>query len=246
MCYHTSLNVGQNVLENRYKAKVEPGQRWNPVIHSNAFNAPVWPIVAAQEPQMLALLGWGMVPGWVKSAGEAEKLWTMTANCRYETMYQKPSFRAAASDGKRCLIPVSGFFEWHALGNKKYPFYIHPDEKSEGIVSIAGLWDEWADPETGEIRLTYTMLTRPANEIMARIHNSKERMPCLLRAELEREYLRESLRASQVTELLSLPYASRKLLAYPISRRITSRSEPTDTPEILNPHSYPELVGFEP
>lgn len=245
MCYHTSLNVEQNVLENRYEARVEPGQSWHPVIHANAFSAPVWPVVAAQEPQMLALLGWGLVPGWVKTASEAEKLRTMTANCRYETMYQKPSFRAAASDGKRCLIPVSGFFEWHALGNKKYPFYIHPGETSGGVVSIAGLWDEWADPETGEIRLTYTMLTCPANEMMARIHNSKERMPCLLTAQLESEYIRESLRPHQVTELLSLPYASDNLSAHPISRRITSRSESANTPEILNPHSYPELASFE-
>lgn len=67
---------------------------------------------------------WGLIPAWTKSAQDAEKLRTITINCRYETMYEKPSFRGAATVGRPCLIPVSGFFEWHSKGKKKYPFYI--------------------------------------------------------------------------------------------------------------------------
>ena len=244
MCYHTSLNVPQPALEARYGAKVEESKAWEPVIHANAYSIPAWPLVTVQQPKVLSLLEWGLIPLWVTTAPDAKKLRIMTINCRYETMFEKPAFRSAAGAGRRCLIPVSGFFEWHTKGKKKYPFYIYPNDAEAGTASIAGLWDEWADPETGEVRTTYTMLTRPANELMARIHNAKQRMPCLLTPELEKAYLGESLKKDEVLELLTIPYESGKLGAHPISRRITSRTEPTDVPEVLEPHEYAEMKGL--
>ncbi|MPR33064.1 SOS response-associated peptidase [Salmonirosea aquatica] len=239
MCYHTSLDVKKAALEARYKAELAKGKTWKSVIHANAYAVPFWPLVTVQQPEILSLFTWGMIPGWTKSEQDAKKLRTMTINCRYETMYEKPSFRGAASAGRRCLIPVTGFFEWHTEGKKKYPFYIHPQK--EEIVSIAGLWDEWADPATGEVHYSYTMLTQPANTLMAKIHNSKKRMPCLLTRESEREYLNRTLESKEILELLSEPYAAEALRAYPISKQITSRTEPTDVPAVLEPHNYPEL-----
>ncbi len=241
MCYHTSLNKDQTALEARYEATLEADKSWEPVIHANAYAVPAWPTVTVQAPKVLTPLAWGMIPHWVKTDQDARKLRTMTINCRYETMFEKPSFRLAAGAGRRCLIPVSGFFEWHTEGKKKYPFYVYPDAAAEGIVSIAGLWDEWADPETGEVRVTYTMLTRPANELMAKIHNSKKRMPCLLTRDLEKEYLQESLKKDEVLELLGEPYPAERLDAYTISKQITSRTEPTNVPEVLEPYAYPGI-----
>ncbi|GHB83507.1 SOS response-associated peptidase [Persicitalea jodogahamensis] len=243
MCYHTSLNIKQPALEARYGAKVEAGKTWEPMIHANAYSAPALPIISAQQPEIITFSQWGLIPHWVKTGPDARKLRAMTINARSETAFEKPSFRSAAQSGKRCLIPVSGFFEWHTEKKKKYPFYIQPAEAE--MVSIAGLWDEWADPDTGEVFMTYTMLTRSANKLMARIHNGKERMPCLLTREQEADYLRESLKQEEVLELLSAPYPSEGLKAYSISRLITSRKEPTNVPEVLQPHHYPELSDLE-
>lgn len=242
MCYHTSLNVEQADLEARYAAKVEEGKVWQPTIHANAYSDPAWPLVTAQKPESLSLYHWGMIPGWAGTEDKARKLRTMTINCRFETMFEKPSFRNAAGAGKRCLIPVTGFFEWHTLGKKKFPFYIHPNKQE--IFSIAGLWDEWADPATGEVRYTYTMLTQPGNDLMAKIHNSKMRMPCLLTKKQEMDYLNQALQPKEVLELLAEQYASSALSAYPISKQITSRTEPTDVPAVLEPYAYPELADF--
>ena len=90
------------------------------------------------------------------------------------------------------------------------------------------------------------MLTRPANELMAKIHNSKKRMPCLLTPEQEKAYLGESLKSEEVLELLAIPYESGKLDAHTISRRITSRTEPTDVPEVLEPYVYPNIKELLP
>ena len=242
MCYHTSLDVKKAALEERYRAELPQVKDWEPVVHANAYAVPAWPLLTAQQPGVLSLYRWGRIPGWVKTGDDAKKLRTMTINCRYETMYEKPSFRGAAGAGRRCLIPISGFFEWHTQGKQKYPFYIYPEK--EEIVSIAGLWDEWADPATGEVYDTYTMLTQPANELMARIHNDKKRMPCLLTREQEQGYLNLSLQPKEVLELLSEQYPAEGLRAHSISKLITSRTESTDVPAVLEPYTYPELKDF--
>lgn len=238
MCYHTSINADTPQLEARYGAKLESSD-WKPTVHANAFSSVRLPIVRSAEPEKITLLHWGLIPHWTKDNQSAQKLRTMTANCRFETMYDKPSFRGAAGAGRRGLIPVTGFFEWHSQGKKKFPFYIHPQK--EGILSIAGLWDEWADPATGEVMTTYTMLTGPANPLMARIHNSKERMPCLLTRKLEKDWLEPRLGGSDVLHLLAKPYPGEMLAAHSVSRDINSRSELDDSLDVLRPYEYAEL-----
>lgn len=95
MCYHTSLNVPQPALEARYGANLEEGKNWQPVIHANAYSVPAWPLVRVQQPEVLSLLEWGLIPHWTKAAPDAKKLRTMTINCRHETMFEKPAFRSA-------------------------------------------------------------------------------------------------------------------------------------------------------
>jgi len=68
-------------------------------------------------------------------------------------------------------VPVDGFFEWQATKGGKAPF-------------VASLWENWKDPATGDWVRTFTILTVPSNELIARIH---DRMPAILRpADYER------------------------------------------------------------
>lgn len=241
MCHHTPINANAPQLEERYGTKLETSE-WQPVLHANAFSFPRLPLVCAGRTEKFLLFHWGLIPHWVKDGPSAQKLRTMTANCRFETMYEKPSFRGAAGAGRRCLIPVTGFFEWQTQGKKKYPFYIHPKEGI--IVSIAGIWDEWADPSTGEVLTTYSMLSGPANPMMAKIHNGKERMPCLLSTELEDTWLNPSLSSREVLDLLTRPYPDQKLGAHTVSRDIISHSREDAKAPILQPYAYPELADL--
>ena len=49
---------------------------------------------------------------------------------------------------KRCLIPASGYYEWKTTETGKHPYYFSTENGSP--LTIAGLWDEWKDIETGE------------------------------------------------------------------------------------------------
>jgi putative SOS response-associated peptidase YedK len=244
MCYHKSLNATEAELEKRYKTALPPDVTYQPVYHTNAYQFPEWPILArwdqGADEKQFRMIRWGLIPHWTKSEANAEDIRTKTLNARAETIFDKPSFRASAQSGKRCLIPVTGFYEWYTQGSKKFPFYISTSDQK--IASIAGLWDEWADPETGEVVPTYTLLTTEANSLLAAIHNSKKRMPCVLTPDAEEAWLREDLSKEDALKLLSETYPVKKMHSYSISKRITSRSEPSDVPDILEPASYPELA----
>ncbi len=244
MCYHKSLNVAAPELEARYEAVLPPDAGFQPVYHANAYQFPAWPIVTRQEPGKLQLVRWGLIPHWAKTAHDAADIRARTINARSETIYEKPSYRQAARKGQRCLIPITGFYEWHTVGNpakstKKFPFYITATDAS--ITSVAGLWDEWPDPETGELIRTYTLLTTDANSLLAVIHNTKKRMPCVLTAKAEQVWLHDELTETDALALLAEQYPADRMHSYSISKRISARNEPSDVPEVMAPAEYPEL-----
>lgn len=241
MCYHNSLTVDAPALEARYEAALPPSADFKPVYHANAYGFGPWPIVTRQEPGKLQLIYWGLIPRWAKTRDDAAEMRTKTINARSETIFDKPSYRTAAQKGQRCLIPSTGFYEWHTLGSKKFPFYITTADQP--VFSIAGLWDEWPDPDTGELIPTYTLLTTDANPLLAAIHNTKKRMPCVLTPDAERAWLHDELSPADALALLADAYPADRMHSYSISKRISSRTEPTDVPEVLQPAAYPELAG---
>jgi len=241
MCYHTSLVTDAPTLEKRFNASLSDESTCRPAYHASAFGFPAWPILTRQEPGRFQAIRWGLIPRWVRSADDADQIRAKTINARAETIFEKPSFRTAAQKGQRCLIPMTGFYEWHTIGSKKYPFYISTTDQP--IFSVVLLCDEWPDSETGELTATYTLLTTDANPLLAAIHNTKKRMPCLLTPEAEQAWLHENLDEKQTLELLATPYPADRMHSHSISKRITSRSEPSDAPEVLEPFNYPELAN---
>lgn len=243
MCYHTSLNATAAQLEARYDATFASSAGFEPVYHANAYEFPALPIVASQEPGRLQLMHWGLIPHWTKTMTDAGQIRARTINARSETIFDKPAFRTAARKGQRCLIPVTGFYEWHTMGSRKFPFYISTDQP---IASIAGLWDQWPDPDTGELLTTYTLLTTDANSLLAVIHNTKKRMPCVLTPEAEHTWLHDDLTEADTLGLLANAYPAKRMHTYSISKRITSRSEPSNVPDVLQPSTYAELSTTYP
>ncbi|GAA4470622.1 SOS response-associated peptidase [Nibrella saemangeumensis] len=239
MCFHNSLSVDQPALEKRYKAKLDSPAGFDPVYHANAYQFPDWPVVTHQQPGKLQLLQWGLIPKWAKSREDADEIRAKTLNARSETIFDKPSFRSAIQAGRRCLIPSTGFYEWHTIGSKKFPFFINL--KNQKVFSIAGIWDEWADPETGEVLHTFSLLTSEANPLLARIHNTKQRMPVVLTPEAEKAWLHDNLTERDVLAITGDLFPADQMHSHSISKRITSRTEPTDVPEVQAPADYPEL-----
>ena len=88
-------------------------------------------------------LRWGLIPSWSKDTKMAASM----INARAETVAEKPAFRAAFRR-RRCLIPVSGFYEWQRDGKTKTPHLISP--RNAALFGFAGLWEKWQAPD-GEL-----------------------------------------------------------------------------------------------
>lgn len=126
-----------------------------------------WPAVAA-DPQAAFL---ARAP-----KAKDDKIAQHTFNARAESVAEKPSFRAAFKR-RRCIVPVSAFFEWRAIPGERKKQKLRFASPEEHPLALAGLWKHWTRPETGEGVESYTVITTGANAFMAPIH---ERMPVIL------------------------------------------------------------------
>lgn len=213
-----------------------------PTYYENGFDFKASPVITADKPNAFQLMTWGLIPWWAKGPTEAADFRMRTLNAISEEIYAKPAFKDAAKDGRRCLIPCTGFFEWRWFkgGKVKYPYFIH--HRSDKIFSIAGLWSSWTDKSTGELKETYSVLTTRANPLLEKIHNSKKRMPVVLPREYEKDWLNPLLTKDDVLALCE-PIDDSRLEAYTISKMITDRKvENKDVPEISKKFEYPELA----
>lgn len=243
MCYHKSLTARFEQLMEYYSTThsevVE--ELYSIKYHENGFDFQPGPVVTSGRTNELQMLRWGFVPFWVKDEASAMRMRASTLNCISEEMYDKPAFRDAAREGKRCLIPCTGFFEWRWMdekGKKKIPYFVH--FKDQPIFSIAGLYSRWTDRSSGQRYDSYTVLTTRANGLMSTIHNSKKRMPVILPREYEKDWLNRDLTREDVLALCE-PVDDQRMAARTISRRITSRTEETNVPQVLDEEDYGEL-----
>lgn len=134
---------------------------------------------------------WGLIPFWEKTAEKANEIRKLTYNAKADTVFEKPSFREPIKK-HRCLVPSTGFFEWHHNSDgTKMPYFIRL--KDGDIFSMAGIYDEWRNPETGKILRTFSILTTEANQLLAKMHNAKKRMPVILSAANKLYWLQPNL-----------------------------------------------------
>jgi putative SOS response-associated peptidase YedK len=239
MCYSLTL-LEPDTIQLRYAAAFPSSWEFQPTYYTNAFTYPEYPILANNDKHRFQIMKWGLIPFWVKKNDEAEKLRNQTMNARSETIFDKPSFRYSIKK-KRCLIPASGFFEWRFYKGKNYPYFIHL--KNNDHLSIAGIWDQWINPETNTEILTFSVITCNANPLMEKIHNKKKRMPVILRKETEIKWLQEDLTKKDIQGFLT-PFPDEEMEGYTISRLVTSETQNRNVLKVLQPYHYPELKSL--
>jgi putative SOS response-associated peptidase YedK len=91
---------------------------------------------------------------------------------------------------------------------------------------IAGLWENWKEPQSGEWIRTFAIITTDANDLVAAIHN---RMPVILSPSDYKKWLSEE---EDPSDLLR-PFPSDDMRVWPISTRVNKPEN--DDPSILDP-----------
>jgi putative SOS response-associated peptidase YedK len=110
-------------------------------------------------------------------------------------------------------------------GGGKQPYFISAADG--GVLSIAGLWDRWKDPQTGKEISSCTLIITAANDFTRLIH---DRMPVLL----ARDDFDAWLTGKAGIELLR-PAPNDLLRMWPVSKRVNTTGRGDDDPSLTEP-----------
>ena len=112
----------------------------------------------------LTMATWGFFPDWIKNQKNSKPLF----NTRWETVQEKRTFKAAFKK-HRCLVPISGWYEWKNVNDEKQPYFFY---KQNELLKAAGLY--WLR-SSGDIE--FSIITKEAEDNLLTIHN---RTPLIL------------------------------------------------------------------
>ena len=173
-------------------------QTWQPIIRVEEHHKRALEMVPAL---------WGLVPSWWRKPLKEKKFTTF--NARAEGLDESNTFRGAFRH-KRCLVPVSGFYEWTGEKGRKQPFAI--GLRNRRWFCMAGLWDR-AMIDGSEID-SFTIVTTTPNDLMAGLHT---RMPVILKPEDYGAWLDASNRR---VERLFEPFPTDEMHAWPVGAAV--------------------------
>jgi putative SOS response-associated peptidase YedK len=91
---------------------------------------------------------------------------------------------------------------------------------------IAGIWENWKEPASGEWLRTFAIITTDANELVADIH---DRMPVILAPSDYARWLGEETNPRD----LMRPFPAELMRMWPISTRVNKPEN--DDPSIIEP-----------
>ncbi len=187
----------------------------------------IYPIIVPDEAlkgsAMFVSAKWGLIPSWQKEASSGRP---PPINARSESIATNGMFKRAYAS-RRCLVPIDGYFEWRDIngtGKDKQPYAIAMKDGSP--FALAGVYDDWRNPATGELLRTFCLVTCAPNELMATIH---DRMPVILAPP---DYARWIGPEQDPGDLMK-PFPSDLMTMWKIGRKVGSPKN--DTPDILDP-----------
>lgn len=140
-----------------------PGEHMQLAHNFNTAPTQAIPVLRVEDDMLTVdAMFWGLLPIWSKDPSAASKM----INARSETITEKPSFRNLVPN-HRCIIPMSGFYEWDRSNPKaKVPYYV---TREDGHLMLgAGLWTRSPLLDNNP---TCALITRESVDDLSHIHN---------------------------------------------------------------------------
>ncbi|MBS1532764.1 MAG: SOS response-associated peptidase family protein [Bacteroidetes bacterium] len=258
MCYYNGQKVtrAEFIKLKALEKAVSKYSFWNGGVHNGFMFQPAAIAIANDDKTDFEIIQaqWGYVPASVKSRDEALAFLRryLTMNFKGENIFTNDEGRRsmwadAVKNGRRCLVLSTGIVESRhveKLGKKgqplaakdKYPYMV--TMKEQEYFWFPGLYNQWLDPDTGELVYCFALGTTPANKLMKQIHNSKERMPTILNDDLAYEWLMGNPSNERLTQLALTQVPSRDMEYCTISKEYLTTREAVK-------QDYPELAPID-
>ncbi|WP_194851383.1 SOS response-associated peptidase [Nonlabens antarcticus] len=223
MCGRASVITPEALLENRFNAAFAKGVHLEENVNISAGNK--IPVITGDKPNHIQMFTLGFTPHWAHKQtyminARAEGSHNIENDPNYNGpagIFQKPMFRHAIKS-QRCLILVDAFIEGPKQEKLNKPYLVYPN-RDRGPFALAGIYDIWEHPLTGEQHHTVAIVTSAANRLTQRIGH--HRSPVVLTRTQEEKWLDSDLSVKELTEIMK-PFDSKGFNAYPISQKIKS------------------------
>ena len=229
MCGRTTLTATPEELAEAFA--LDEGEAEVRALQPRYNIAPTQPMLAvrvdvARRRRRLTPLRWGLVPHWAGDPAVGARM----INARSESAATRAAFRDPFRE-RRCILPASGFFEWRRVDKSPQPYLFR--RRDGRLLGLAGVWDRWrppADAGEGEAIESCAILTTPANELVARLH---DRMPLILDPDDYERWLDPTLQDHRVLAPLLRPFPPEEMVVVPVSPRVNSPQH--DDPSLVQP-----------
>ncbi len=221
MCGRASVITPAALLEKRFNAAFAKAELLSENVNISAGNS--IPVITMEAPNHIQMFTLGYTPHWAHKQ-------TFMINARAEGsnnpdndpsykgpagIFQKPMFRHAIKS-QRCLILVDGFIEGPKIEKLNKPYLVYPN-KDRGPFALAGIYDVWEHPLTGEQHHTVAIVTTAANRLTK--HIGHHRAPVVLTKKQEEQWLDKDLCIASLSKIMT-PFDDKGFNAYPISQKI--------------------------
>jgi putative SOS response-associated peptidase YedK len=159
------------------------------------------------------MMRWGLIPAWAEGRPTGEPSTCIDA----DQIERSVMHRAAWLDGRRCILPVAGFYTWKLTSSRyRQPYFVGLIDRS--VFALAAIWDR-SEGEDGDVIESCSVVRVAANELLSEIANTTGRMPAILK---RRDY-DTWLRGTPVeAQRILLPYSAERMQAHAVSPRVNS------------------------
>ena len=170
------------------------------------------------------MMRWGFVPAAAEAVPHPNEL----PDLAFEWLGQTPDTRDAWLASQRCILPMAGFYLWHLTAEKyRQPYFVSLLERH--VFGVAAVWDR-SESKDGDVIESFTIVTVPANPLVARIDNAGGQMPAILRRKDYATWLSGTpVRAKAVLHA----YPENWMRAHAVSPRVNSPRN--DDPGLIRP-----------
>jgi putative SOS response-associated peptidase YedK len=221
MCGRASVVSPQEQIEKRFNAAFIAGETLEENVNISAGNK--IPVITCQRPHNIQNFTLGYTPHWAHKQtyminARSEGSYNQENRTDYKGalgIYQKPMFKHAIKS-QRCLVLVDGFIEGPKQEKLNKPYFIYAS-KNKGAFALAGIYDMWEHPLTGEQHHTVAIVTTTSNRLLERIGH--HRSPVVLNKSQEEEWLNLDLSTEKIAAIMQ-PFDSKNFNGYPISKKI--------------------------
>lgn len=221
MCYDISFSSTIELITD-YLPEIEIETQlsidFDTTLHVQAQAYRKYPVILFEDGKYkLKEFEWGVIAEYMDTPEKIKKGRNWMCNAQSEKILDDKRSYWRRIRRNRCLIPVTGIFEHRAIKGwkNKVPYFIKIKDRK--LFCIPGLFNYAPVPnvETGEVRGTFTLITRPANSVMMQIHNNGDnafRMPLFLpNKEMELQWLKPDLTDEEIRKTIDYELPSEQL-----------------------------------